>query len=796
MQAAVISEVSVKTEQRAAQLLHEQLVVNQRRTDRMFAGLMAAQWLAGILAATIISPRAWEGLSSHVHIHVWAAVFLGGVISSFPIFLAIKRPGTVFTRHAIAVGQMLTSALLIHLTGGRLETHFHIFGSLAFLAFYQDWRVLLSATIVVAADHALRGIFWPQSVFGVLAASPWRWVEHAGWVIFEDIFLVLAIKQSLQTMQGVAERQAKLEAVNEVIEREVADRTAELSKEVEERKRAERQVSLQFAISRIMAEPSSTQRNTLRILEVTCEHLQQDAGLLWMIDHREGVLRCTEEWRRDASCQSFCDASRGMIFAKGIGLPGRVWAEEKAAVRADLTADNDAARAKAAVLAGLRGGFAVPILGQNGLTGVIEFYNRSLGGSETGLLEICRVIGGDLGRALEYKRVQEHLIQSQKMETVGKLAGGIAHEFNSIMTAIIGQSELLAQDLPTDSPLLYHTTEVNHAAQRAAGLTRQLLAYGRKQMLRPEVLDLNALLANMSETLRHVVARNTEVLLLPSQSLKSVKADAGQVEQVILNVVMNATDAMPNGGRLTLETGNVTLDQDFVSRASELRPGDYVMVAVSDTGAGMSEDVRARAFEPFFTTKEIGKGTGLGLATCHGIVKQSQGYIGIYSELGRGTTVRIYFPMFEEKSRAAVRSPGADMPRGTETILMVEDDNSLREMTSTLLRRLGYKVHVAANGVDAMKTAHGKDVGHIDLLFTDIVMPHMNGKELAERLGVSNPRTKILFTSAYTENSIVHQGILDPGIILLQKPFSPGTLARKVRELLDDSAELEKTANS
>ncbi|HZL79900.1 MAG TPA: response regulator [Candidatus Limnocylindrales bacterium] len=389
----------------------------------------------------------------------------------------------------------------------------------------------------------------------------------------------------------------------------------------------------------------------------------------------------------------------------------------------------------------------------------------------------------------ERKRLEAQLFQSQKMETVGKLAGGIAHEFNSILTAIICQSELLMEDLPAGSPLAKNAVEISSAAGRAATLTRQLLAYGRRQFLQPELLDLNAVLAGMASTLGHLMGRGADVRIVPAAGLKAVKADAGQLEQVIMNIAMNAADAMPNGGKLTLETANVSFDQESVGRYPELKPGDYVMLAITDTGTGMSEKVKARVFEPFFTTKGVGQGAGLGLSTCYGIIKQSGGHISVYSELARGATFKIYLPQVEPQTKIPPqRLDLPDLPRGTETILLVEDDPAMREMAATLLSRLGYTVLAAANGIEALSLKQQRDTGHIDLLFTDVVMPHMSGKELADRVQALYPHTRILFTSAYTENAIVHQGVLDPGVALLQKPFTPSALAHKLREVLDQPA--------
>jgi PAS domain S-box-containing protein len=389
----------------------------------------------------------------------------------------------------------------------------------------------------------------------------------------------------------------------------------------------------------------------------------------------------------------------------------------------------------------------------------------------------------------ERNRLASQLAQSQKLETTGRLAGGFAHEFNSILTAIIGRSEFLLAELPAGSSLARHATEIHAAADRAASLTRRLLAFGRKQVLYPETLDLNHTAQDMVTLIRQLVGDAVDVRFVLPTGLHSVTADAAQIEQVIVNLVMNARDAMPDGGRLTVETANVTLDEGSTGAHLDLKPGDYVMLAITDTGTGMSADVTARVFEPFFTTKDIGVGTGLGLSTCDGIVKQSGGYISVYSEPKLGTVFKIYLPRNGQPTDdhpAAREAPR--LPRGTETILLVEDDPALREMAAESLRRLGYDVLVADGGGNALKLADECGDATIDLLFTDVVMPQISGTELADRIHASRPTAKTLFTSAFTENAIAHQHMLRPGDALLQKPFTPRALAIKVREVLDDRA--------
>jgi nitrogen-specific signal transduction histidine kinase len=388
----------------------------------------------------------------------------------------------------------------------------------------------------------------------------------------------------------------------------------------------------------------------------------------------------------------------------------------------------------------------------------------------------------------ERKRVEGHLFQSQKLETVGKLAGGIAHEFNSIMTTVIGHGELLLRDLPRESPLAKNAAEIKTAASRAATLTHQLLAFGRKQMFQLETLDLNAVLAGMENMLRHLMKRGAELRLDLGAGLKTVRADPGQIEQVVVNMAMNAAEAMPDGGCLTIQTANVSVNAGSLGSFPEPKAGDYVMLAIVDTGVGMRDEVKARVFEPFFSTKGVGKGTGLGLATCHGIIKQSGGHVAVESQPGRGTTFRIYLPQVEQGADLKISVPAktrVEMPRGKETILMVENDPSLREMASALLGRLGYTVHAAADGTAAMTLLRRSEVEHVDMLFTDVAMPQMSGRELASLVRALHPDARILFTSAYRENGMGYQSVPDEGTLLLQKPFTPSVLAHKVRELLD-----------
>ena len=387
----------------------------------------------------------------------------------------------------------------------------------------------------------------------------------------------------------------------------------------------------------------------------------------------------------------------------------------------------------------------------------------------------------------ERRRAEGQLRQSQKMEAIGRLAGGIAHDFNNLLTVIMSDSYLALRELPANHPVCTFLRDIEDATERLAKLTSQLLAFSRKQIVKPRAINLNDLVLKMDSLLRRLIGEDIEMIALTAPTLGQVNMDPGQMEQVLVNLVVNARDAMPEGGKLIIETAHVELDETYTREHPDVEPGQYVMFAVTDTGTGMSNEVKAHLFEPFFTTKETGKGTGLGLATCYGIVSQNNGHIGVYTEPGHGTTFKVYLPYLEDEvtEHLSKKTQSDQAFGGAETILVVEDNEAVRDLAVGILARQGYTAVSATNGEEALDLVQGQRDRPIDLVVTDIVMPKMNGVTLANRLKSTQGNLKVLFMSGYPDRTTVPQGILEKDFNFLAKPFKPNDLAQRVRELLD-----------
>ncbi len=560
-------------------------------------------------------------------------------------------------------------------------------------------------------------------------------------------------------------------------------------RDVTERMRAEERQAARFAVTRVLAECVTLDEAASRLVTALGQSMRWEVGELWRPDPRAGLLRCDEFWHAASFAGREIERlRRHATLETGHGLPGRVWLSGAPAWVPDIAGDPECAEEAPVAQAGLRTAFVFPIRLNSAVAAIFVFFGRESRARDDALVEMAVEIGGQIGqfvaRELAQKALserEEQLRQSQKMEAVGTLAGGIAHDFNNLMTVISGRAQLLIRDARENDRTLRDLGLIRQTAAQASRLVKQLLAFSRRQVLEPKVLDLNSAVAGTRPMLERLIREDIELVAALRPELWRVRVDPGQIEQVIVNLVVNARDAMPGGGRITMATANVELDEEARQRTGA-EPGEYAMLAVSDTGRGMDAETQARIFEPFFTTKAPGEGTGLGLSTVYGIVKQSSGGIAVESEPGRGTTFRIYLPRVD----APLERPGSALPAadetlgGTETILLVEDDVDVRALIREILQSYGYEVLEASDVTDALAIG-GRHPAAIDLLLTDVVMPGLSGPELAQRLVATRSAMKVLYVSGHTGVVVQEQG---PSF--LRKPFTPTELALTVRKALHD----------
>ena len=593
----------------------------------------------------------------------------------------------------------------------------------------------------------------------------------------------------------------ELQQAREGLEKRVQERTAELSKsniqlkkEIEERKHVEeslRRSENELAIRNQMSQLFITAPdNELfeNILKVVLEAIKSKYGVFGYVDE-DGALICHsltgDVWEE---CKM---PDKDIIFPpeSWVGIWGRAFTEGKTLYSNEpLQVLEDHIQITRAL--------DVPIIHRRNIIGNLLIGNKEMNYEEDDIklmeaiaVHLAPLLNARLQRdrqIKEHKKLEEQLHQTQKMEAIGTLAGGVAHDFNNLLTAIIGHSEIMLRKVDKESSLRGSIEEIKKASDRAASLTNQLLAFSRKQMIQPVVLNINRSLAEMDKMLRRLIGEDIDLATILEPKNWKVKFDPGQMDQVIMNLAVNAKDAMPKGGKLTIETANVDLDEAYAHQHGvKLKPGPFVVLAVSDTGMGIDEETQSHIFEPFFTTKEQGKGTGLGLSTVYGIVKQSGGFIWVYSELGQGTSFKIYLPKSEEKetflAEAQIQPQNFE---GSETILLAEDEDSARKLIRSALQEYGYWILEAQDGKEALQLSEHHQ-GPIHLLLTDVVMPGMSGRELAEHLQPLQPKMKVLYMSGYTDNAIIHHGVLDSGTPFIQKPFTPKVLASKVRKVLD-----------
>ncbi len=729
-EAALNPEVRRSTECRSVELFEAQQLAIYIRTDRLFAGLMLFQLIAGIAAAIWISPRTWIGTSSSMHIHVWASVLLGTAIASLPVFLAITRPGHVLTRHIIAAAQLLMSALLIHISGGRIETHFHVFGSLAFLAFYRDWRVLITATVVVAADHFIRGIWWPQSVFGVLTASRWRWAEHAAWVVFENIFLIRACFQSVREMREIATRQAKIEATNEIITAEVRDRTADLARQTME-------ANLLHRAAEVAAETDSFDDAIQQVVHLVCEMTGWPVGHVYEPEpNAPDVLFPTTIWHlADANrFEIFREVTERTKFKIGVGLPGRILESGEPAWIADVGADQNFPRNKLAGDLGVKGAFGLPVMVRGEIVAILEFFTDAEASVDENFLRLMANVGVQLGRIFERKRAAEEIREAREAAETANRAkssflANMSHELRTPMNAIIGYSEMLmeeAEDLEQED-FVPDLSRINHAGKHLLALINDILDLSKieagKMDLYLERFDVGPMLDDVVATVQSLVQKNNNQLEVQrGGDLGSMHADLTKVRQVLFNLISNASKFTKDGA--------ITIAAERVSGLSS----DDLCFRVSDTGIGIAADKIGKLFEEFTqadasTTRQFG-GTGLGLAISRSFCRMMGGDITVESAIGNGSTFTVHLPAKVTPDRGADADQSADetlagrQPAVKGSILVIDDDPGARELLKRSLSKDGFTVVTAANAEDGLRIAREERPLAITL---DVIMPGQDG---------------------------------------------------------------------
>jgi PAS domain S-box-containing protein len=569
-----------------------------------------------------------------------------------------------------------------------------------------------------------------------------NWTAHAGVFGMTTVLLILTTRSINEALQRTRQKEGALAEANEGLQREIADR-----------KRAEEEVRNSERRYRLLAD------NVTDIIWTTDMHLR--------FTYFSPSIAQTGYTVEEAMALSVTE----FLTPASVELAMKTLAEELV----ERPAESVSPFGSRTLQLGVHCEDGSTLWTETRVT-----FLRGADGDPVGMLGVARDIA-------ERKRLESQLRKAQELEAIGRLSGGVAHDFNNILTAITGYSSILLRTLDRDDPKRGDVDEIKQAADRAAALTQQLLAFSRKQVMQPQVLDLNSIVANTEKMLQRLIGEDIELATILDPNLGRVKADPGRIEQVIMNLAVNARDAMPQGGKLTIESTNAVLDDAYALRHVDVKPGRYAMLAVSDSGFGMDEETQSHLFEPFFTTKEDGKGTGLGLPTVYGIVKQSNGHIWVYSELGRGTTFKIYLPRTDEAAEPIRREPTDDEPtRGSETILLVEDEAVVRGLATRTLTESGYHVLQAANGEEATRACLRRG-GPIQLLLTDVVLPGgMSGRDIADRVATLSPETKVLYMSGYTDDSIVHHGVMEPGIAFIGKPFTPTALLHKVRQVLDD----------
>jgi signal transduction histidine kinase/ActR/RegA family two-component response regulator len=718
------------------------------------------------------------------------------IVAALAALASLTTRSHRFRASVASLGLVTASGVLVHLSGGMIELHFHFFVAVIVISLYHDWVPFLLAISFVVLHHGGLGVIDPASVYNHpdAWANPWKWaLIHGAFVVAASIGCVTNWRLDESARRAVLVHTEENNKLVEQLSRDIVERERVEAKRVAAEEARYRELKLLLDIGESLLHT----RDLTAFLEESIDRIVASGGYdvaaIRLSDSGENSM----EWvaNRGFRDQANVPEFQGQRPNEQDPRP-RPLSERDSFVIEDLASQD---RFRRLQRDGITSAVYVPVRTETSLRGHLLLGFRTPRPVPPAELRLLVTIGSQIGLAAQKVRLyedalrahaqrehaEEQLRQAQKMEAVGQLAGGIAHDFNNLLTVINGFGDLLYTSLDQQDSNRALVEEILKAGDRAASLTSQMLAFSRRQVLQPKVLDLNDAVSDMDRMLRRVISEDIELRMSLAPDLGRVKADPGQLSQVILNLATNARDAMPTGGVLTLETANVEFDSTFVDGNAMVRSGAYVMLAVSDTGSGMDAATQARIFEPFFTTKEQGKGTGMGLATVYGIVKQSEGDVLVYSEPGLGTTFKVYLRRYLRDGELADSTPvKSQAPRGSETVLVVEDEPGVRLLAETLLESVGYRVLTASCADQALEVADQHD-GSIDLLLTDVVMPGMSGRELSEQLYHLRPDVKVLYMSGYTPDVAVRHGVLESTTAYLQKPFTPTTLAERVRQVLD-----------
>lgn len=853
---------------RARELFDDFQRTIHQKTDRLFVILMSFQWFGGIVAALIITPDAWDGAFSRPQNHVWIAVFIGGLITSLPVYLCLKQPGQSLNRQVVAVSQMLTSALLIYLTGGKFETHFHVFGSLAFLAFYRDWKVILTASIVVTVTHFTLDHWWPQIEHGALVVDKWHWLELAAWVIFVNIFLIIAIRQSINDMRNVAERQANIENLNLTVEKRVDERTRALQTEVLERKKAEYALRLREALLNstlestadgiLVVDPQGQVTHYNKKFQEMWripDEIMQTKSVFEMRDYVRNQL--TDEGKlaesiddllkRATESMDTLEFKDGRVYerysrplVKSEILEGRLWSyrditkqrqtEEKLRNQKNilnatlesvsvgiLLVDMDVRAIDwnssfykmwgipEEVMATKDGtkfiGYVLPYLKDpEGFMRGIEKATQSTADT----FEIIELINGQIiertsfpliknevldGRVWCFRDItkereaenskrelQNRLENAERLESLGQLAGGVAHDLNNMLGPVVGYSEMLLNELPANSKSSERAAKIKKSAEQAASVIQDLLTLARRGKYEMRLLNINDVVKEYesSPSFESLSAKFPHIKpkFNLSKEVGKILGSAPHLSKVLMNLVTNAYEAMPTNGELTITTDNLRTEK-----------GEYVTLKVKDNGHGIAEEDLEKIFEPFYSKKKMdASGTGLGLSVVWGVIKDHKGMVDVQSQIGQGSEFTLFFP---EAHGANAPEAGVQfrVVGGSETILAVEVSSEQRELLHEIIDNLGYFVVTASDGRSAVEFVKSHDV---DLVVLDMTMtPGFDGLDTYREMLKFKPGQKAIVVSGHVENARVHQVINLGASAFVKKPYNLDTLAIAIREALD-----------